>query len=560
MTYHTILYTRKSSEEDDRQALSLDAQERECQRFAVSAQFACDEIIRESHSARRPGRPLFNAMLQTARHVTARGQRVRILCHKPDRLLRNIGDWARINDLVDSGVELLFVSGSYPNNAQGKMAFGINVLFAKYYVDNLSEEVRKGIREKLARGEWPCLAPLGYKNVREGGRPIVVPHPDKAPLILDAFELYARGEHSLEAVSTELARLGLLDKGGKPLRKGYLAGRILSNPFYHGLMAYDGHTYEGRHEPLVSLDLFERVQAVLRSKSRPRAIRHDFPFRGLLRCGACGCAIVAEIKKDRYVYYHCTRARGPCLAPYVRQEQVHRSLRVAVRSALGVASLATESLTEAGRRIASLYVSEAPAARTGLQRRLLDLDKKLTILLDLRLVGDLSDQEYRDKRASILTDKVRLKEQLDSLERDAAEDPEEILTRFCAFLRNLTSAVEAASAPMLRELTEIVGSNFQLWGQLITFEPVEPFTFAPHVQERQQWSATADDVRNFLARVQVASPRIEHFLNRVRTAGPDSDDEPESPHGPRQLAQAKAARASEPALPTCGLPESTAHR
>src|SRR5690348_4714186 len=121
MPCYTFLYVRKSSEEDDRQALSLDAQENECRAYARRHGLPIEEVIREAHSARKPGRPLFEAMVRRIQELRRQEVPVRVLCHKPDRLLRNIGDWARIDQLMESGVEMVFVTGSYENNAQGKM-------------------------------------------------------------------------------------------------------------------------------------------------------------------------------------------------------------------------------------------------------------------------------------------------------------------------------------------------------------------------------------------------------------------------------------------------------
>lgn len=237
MRCHTIVYTRRSSDDDDRQVLSLDAQEKECTSFAGRQNFRFDEIIRESHSARKTGRPKFNAMLEQVRALLEQQVQVRILCHKPDRLLRNIGDWAEINNLWDAGVEFVFVSGSYPNNAQGKMVFGMNVVFAKYYVDNLSEEVKKGLNEKLARGEWPGWAPMGYRNVNHR----IELDAEAAPLVRKAFEYFATGEYSLGTLGARLKREGLVGRWrGKTLTRSILHERVLTNPFYCGLMRYRG--------------------------------------------------------------------------------------------------------------------------------------------------------------------------------------------------------------------------------------------------------------------------------------------------------------------------------
>jgi hypothetical protein len=95
---------------------------------------------------------------------------------------------------------------------------------------------------------------------------------------------------------------------------------ILKNPFYLGFFVWEGKTYKGTHTPLVSVDLFENVQAVFRGHNKPKYKKHSFPYRGLLHCAHDGCLVTAEIKKERYVYYRCTGHRGKCELPYIREE------------------------------------------------------------------------------------------------------------------------------------------------------------------------------------------------------------------------------------------------
>ena len=101
---------------------------------------------------------------------------------------------------------------------------------------------------------------------------------------------------------------------------------ILRNRLYAGVFEWNGRSYVGTHLPLVSPELWERVQGVLddRQANKHRRAKHNFAFSGLIACGHCGCSIVGEIKKQRYIYYHCTGYKGRCDEPYVREEVLER--------------------------------------------------------------------------------------------------------------------------------------------------------------------------------------------------------------------------------------------
>jgi hypothetical protein len=201
---------------------------------------------------------------------------------------------------------------------------------AKNYIDNLSEEARKGQQEKAEQGMWPTKTPLGYRNITgEDGKKVIAVDPEVARIISGLFEWYATGQCALKDVAKKARAAGLVyRKSGNPVPTSTVHS-ILRNRLYTGWFEWNGKLYQGRHEPLVSVELWERVQAVMdgRLAQRHRRVTHDFAFSGLIACAKCGCSVVGEIKKQRYVYYHCTgyadkcqANRANCRRRYVREE------------------------------------------------------------------------------------------------------------------------------------------------------------------------------------------------------------------------------------------------
>jgi site-specific DNA recombinase len=249
-----------------------------------------------------------------------------ILVEKTDRLYRNLKDWVTLDEfdveihLVKEGVVL-----SRQSRSSEKFMHGIKVLMAKNYIDNLSEEARKGMQEKAEQGLWPTIAPLGYKNIPgPDGKKIIDIDPVVGPVIAEMFGWYATNTYSLRDLAEEARSAGLASRvtgGPVPTSKIHT---ILRNPLYYGAVLWKGQFYPGRHRPLITRELFDRVQKILeqRNQSKLRRGPRNFAFSGLMNCGHCGCALVGEIQKGRYIYYHCTGYKGKCDEPYVREEVI----------------------------------------------------------------------------------------------------------------------------------------------------------------------------------------------------------------------------------------------
>ena len=303
-----FIYCRKSSEEEERQILSIEAQLTELREYAKQQGLFIVREFAESQSAKAPGRPIFNQMVAELEQGNAQG----IVAWNPDRLARNSIDGGRIVYLVDTGAiqSLKFPTHWFEPTPQGKFMLSVAFGQAKYYTDNLRENILRGIRQKIRRGELSAKAPLGYLN--EPRLRTIVPDPVKFPKVKEALEAYATGDYTLTAFARKMFSLGLVGRSGEMVHLSSIV-RMLTNPFYYGHFQYRGEVHQGSHEPMIAKKLFDQIQQALRDNGKPRKKRGDkgFVFKGLAKCGECGYAITAErkIKKSGlvFVYYRCTK-------------------------------------------------------------------------------------------------------------------------------------------------------------------------------------------------------------------------------------------------------------
>ena len=289
-----IIYTRKSTEDKDRQVLSIEAQLCELREFAAKEKLEIVASFQEAKTAKEPGRTKFAKILQKIEKGEAEG----ILSWHPDRLARNSVDGGKIIHLVDRGLikSLKFPTFWFEPTPQG--LFMLNIAFgqSKYYVDSLSENTKRGLRQKIRNGVWPGWAPVGYLNNLK--TKMIDVDCEKSPKIRKLFELYATGKHTFNSLANWCKENDLRGNLGKDISTSNIP-IILQNIFYIGLMKYKGEIFEGKHEPLISKKLSDRVQEILKQRGRPQKIKkHDFAFLGLMRCASCGASITAEIQKS----------------------------------------------------------------------------------------------------------------------------------------------------------------------------------------------------------------------------------------------------------------------
>ena len=414
-----FLYARKSTEDDDKQVMSIEAQLFELREFARRENLQILEEFTESKSAKAPGREVYGKLM--ARIESSREQ-VGILAWHPDRLARNSVDGGRIIYLVDTQKigALRFPTFWFEPTPQGLFMLQVAFGQSKYYSDNLKQNVERGMRQKMRRGEWLTKAPFGYVNNPRTRN--IDPDLVKSKVIVRAYEEYANGKHGLVSMAHFLAELGVTTKAGTPLGKASVK-RMLSNRAYLGFTLHRGEYFPGSFESIISPALFEAVQMRLNERAHKRYKRasHDFPFTGLFRCEECSSMITAQWTTGRhggrYRYYRCTKKNGPCAQKYVQEDALAEQMQ---------AQLQSVSIPEAWGDYMIGKVAEWEKEQTHASGILLGqfkesvrvIEKKLDVLVDLHLNGDIERESYLAKKDVLMREKRALEVKLPSAQAE----------------------------------------------------------------------------------------------------------------------------------------------
>ena len=407
-----IIYCRKSTDTEDKQVLSLESQENELKRLAESHGFYVVDILKESKSAKEPGRPIFNEMITRI----LSGEFDAILCWKIDRLTRNPVDGGQIQWLLQKEkIKCIttFEKSYFPND--NVLIMSIEQAMANQYIRELSVNVKRGNRAKLERGEWPSHAPFGYVNDKVS-KTIVV-DPVRSKYVKRAYDLYLTGSFSFKEISNILHEEGLRTRTERKVLRSNVQ-RILSSVFYTGLMERDGKYYEGNHTPLISRETFEKAQDVMHGRTRPRPQKLFFPLRGFLKCENCGCALTASLKKGHH-YYYCTGNREHCNEhkSYMREMYLYEKISEVLDS-VAFTERKIELMYQAAKEKVEKDTGYSDHILKSLQTQLEGLRTKESLLLDTFLAEQISKELYDSKVLCFQNERVFLTKQIKEAERN----------------------------------------------------------------------------------------------------------------------------------------------
>ena len=475
-----FLYCRKSSEDEDRQIISIESQRREMERLVIGwKDIDIAAVYEESFSAKAPGRKLFDEMIARIEAGEAQG----IIAWHPDRLARNSIDGGRIIYLLDTGKlkDLRFATFTFENNSQGKFMLSIVFGYSKYYVDSLSENIRRGLRTKTENGWQSGLAPIGYLN--DPASRTIIPDPDRFNLIKEIWRLMLTGVYSprriMEIANHEwgLRTVKRKRSGGKVLS---LSGvyRILTNQFYAGIIQRAGKTYPGKHQAIVTLDGFDRVQKILGRPRLPRPKTRQFAFTGLIRCGSCGLSVTAEERTQRhghrYTYYHCTKRRIDqwCDEPYVQVDELELQIADFLRAIKIPEQFHSWTMAKLGR-VSERYRTANASRRHSLEQARSAVERELGNLTKLRIRELLTDEEYLKQRQELEREQITIAQNL--VQTDQDENRFEPVMELISFSNTAVFWFEAGDLLTKRLILKITGLNPLLKDRKLNIDARKPF-------------------------------------------------------------------------------------
>ena len=470
-------YNRKSTNDEERQVLSLDAQTREMRELAKREHLVVADRIDESRTAKEPGRPLFNRMLDRIERGEANG----ILVWDIDRLYRNPVDEGRVRWMLQRGIIACIRTPTrsfFPADAGLLMA--VEGGRANDFIIRHKRIVARGVHEKLLRGEWPgANKPLGYlydHRLRN-----IVPDPKKAKIVQTIFEEYATGLHGLDSGGERLFELGVKSESGQRWSKCAVR-HLLANRLYIGVMVWKGETFEGKYKPLISPELFKKVQGVLKIKSKPRKVRngHNFPFCGLFHC-TCGSMMSAQWAKGNgglYRYYRCTRKAGACSEPYTQEKVVIdqcleaiQPLAISPEQANFVRALIDKETQKDSQSLETASVE--------MTDKILLVQKKLNKLTQGYLDEMIDEESYQANKTGLVMEKTELKREKERLHRTRSsfwnEPAKEVINTL-----ELAGKMQTEKSPQeISQVVHKVGTNRLLSRKTVTFSFAEPYDFIP---------------------------------------------------------------------------------
>ncbi len=479
-----FIYTRKSTEDEERQIMSIEAQLAELHEYAKRENLEITEEFTESKSAKSPGREIFNEMIEKIKDSR---EPVGILAWHPDRLARNSVDGGQIIYLIDTGkiISLKFPTFWFEPTPQGLFMLQVAFGQSKYYSDNLSENVKRGFRQKLRRGEWPAKAPLGYVNNPKTRN--IEPDKIKSRIIQKAFEEYSQGKHTLESLGKRLTEFSLVSKNGTPLAKATIQ-RMLTNLAYIGLIQQKGETYEGKYQPIISKELFENVQEKLKERAKPRKSkkRHNFPFTGLLKCGECGGMITAQFSYGNggiYKYYRCSKKFGHCSQRYLREDLVVEQLKNFLKDLI----LPDDWIEKMIAEVEKWETEETHSSQNfiqNLEKEIEEAKQKLEKLVSGYLDGIIEKDIYLEKKEDLIKTKIALGAKKDDFKKGKTNWLE-LLENWILEIKQAQNLAAGNDFQQIKEFIKKSGTNRILKDRKISLTFLEPWLFISPSEARR---------------------------------------------------------------------------
>ncbi len=412
-----IILARVSTEDQMREGFSIPAQLNRAREYANARNLEIKSEYQFDESSTKDQRKKFEKVIL---EIKKSKEKIALVVETIDRLQRSFKESVLLDELRKLGkLDIHFIRENLvihkDSNSSDIIRWDMGVMFAKSYVLQLSDNVKRSIEQKLKNGEWIGQAPLGYLNDKANKKIIIDPTTSK--FIVKTFELYATGGYSLKDILKIINLEGLRTKKGTKILKSHIH-RILVNPFYYGVMFKNGKFYKGNHTPLISKTLFDRANDILNGKNQSRKKKHFFPHRGFMKCQVCGCLLTAT-KKKGHTYYYCTNGKGYCdqHKKYIPSKDIDKIMAEIFdkicfdKKLIELAYLAAKEKLEKTKDY-NKTSKEILANQFNL------IKQKQEKLLDGYLSNVISKEAYEKKSQSLNNEQITLESQIKTLTKD----------------------------------------------------------------------------------------------------------------------------------------------
>lgn len=480
LTY--ALYARKSSEGDDRQVLSIESQLNEVKALAARENIKITKFYQEARSAKEPGRPIFNQMIEDIK----KGEIDAIICWKIDRLGRNPVDDGIIKWLLQTSkikrirtIEKEYLPGD------NVLILSVEQGVANQFILDLRENTKRGLRTKVSRGWLPGRAPLGYYNnkFKEKGKKDILPDETNFNILKRCWLEILEKKTAIQPLYTKA-----INKWGLRTFKGTIPAKsrfydVFSNPFYYGKFRYHGEIHEGKHIPMITEEQFDEAQYIIGNRKKPQPKRHTFAYTGTTCCGECGGMITAENKTKKqkngnihhYTYYRCTKNKGvPCSQKCIRVEKFEKQISKEIKKieinkefhewAMGIIEKEHSTETAITSAITAQHKKEYTLCST-----------KLSNLIDMRASNEINSEEFSTRRDFLIKEKKRLEkliQQVENSKDSCLEKSDKLFT----FAEKVNDKFLNGDLEKRREIFVNLGENFILKDNILTLELTPPLS------------------------------------------------------------------------------------
>lgn len=473
-----VILARVSSK-DQQEGYSIAAQKRRLLEYCDRRAFDVIEIFEIVESSTRGDRKLFRQMLD---FIKKRPHPVALVADKVDRVQRSFQEFPMLDDLIQRGqLELHFNTEGYvitrESKSQDRLMWSIGVVMSQAYVENLRDNVKRGMEQKVRNGEWTSAPPTGYALERQpNGRNWIVPDPVHGVLVGKVFERYATGLYSLSEMADYSESIGLRSRSGKTLTAPAIHN-LIKNPFYCGEMIVKGKIWPHRYAPLTDKATFQACYDVRRRKSnwqQPVVYRgKDFLFRSLMRCAVSGKTITCDIKREKYVYLICHDPYNPAAKLYIPEEEI----ALQVKEVLNRLHISYDVLEAMRARLALTHESEKRFHHDAIRR--LEREKgmiqaRTDKLLDLFLDGGIGQEDYNKKAADIRERKIQVMAEIEQHEK-ADDCFKDAATMLFELTSSAAFTFENSNTEQKREMMGLLFSNMQLRGKKLEYTMHQPF-------------------------------------------------------------------------------------